>query len=91
MKAVDNTNTKYTCAIYFLWHQVINLYSTPNNTLRPPSTPENPMNAKASKEAVMRVILMPRMPFGMLASSCCYLNPAKRISAIPNPIADASA
>ena len=47
------------------------VYSNPNTTLKPPSTPLKPMKAKESKPAVTRTIAMPCMPLGMRTKESC--------------------
>ena len=51
------------------------------------TTPENPMNAMASRPAVIRAIGVPCIPFGTFTRLICSRSPAKSTSASPKPIA----
>lgn len=51
---------------------------SPNKAASPLSTPENPMNAMASKPAVTNAIDIPCIPLGMLTILNCSRMPAKQ-------------
>ena len=51
------------------------------------TTPENPMNAIASRPAVIKAIGVPCIPFGTFTRLICSRSPAKSTSASPKPIA----
>ena len=49
------------------------------------TTPENPINAIASKPAVIKAIGVPFMPSGIFTKLICSRKPANRTSANPKP------
>ena len=60
-------------------------YSTPNNTAKPLSTPENPINAIASRPAVTSAIAIPCIPFGIFTRLSCSRIPANNTIAKAKP------
>lgn len=60
-------------------------YSIPNRTPKPLSTPENPMNAIASRPAVTNAIAIPCIPLGIFTKLNCSRIPANNTIAKAKP------